>query len=71
MSLHEATRFPVAASMSAGNLKPVALALHEKFPTVKVFVCCDADPVGRAKAQEAAEAVDGMMIEPDFNGDVE
>jgi putative DNA primase/helicase len=70
-TLYEATKLPVAAAMNAGNLKPVALALREKYPTVKLFICADADQVGRAKAQEAAEAVDGMVIEPDFNGDVE
>lgn len=65
-TLFEASGLPVAAAMNAGNLKPVALALREKYPAMLLLICADADPVGRTKAQEAAEAVDGAVIEPDF-----
>lgn len=67
-TLHEATGLPVAAAMNAGNMKAVALALREKFPKIRLLLCADADPVGREKAQAAADAVGGTMIEPDFEG---
>lgn len=67
-TLHEATSLPVAAAMNAGNMKAVALALREKFPKIRLLLCADADPVGREKAQAAADAVGGTMIEPDFEG---
>jgi putative DNA primase/helicase len=68
-TLFEATRLPVAAAMNAGNMLPVSLALHEKYPAVLLLICADADPVGRASAAEAAEAVGGTVIEPDFSGE--
>lgn len=67
-TLHEATGLPVAAAMNAGNLKAVSLALREKFPKIRLLLCADADPVGREKAQAAADAVGGTVIEPDFEG---
>jgi putative DNA primase/helicase len=68
VTLHEATGLPVAAAMNAGNMKAVALALREKYPMVRLLLCADADPVGREKAQAAADAVGGTVIEPDFEG---
>lgn len=65
-TIHEATGYPVAVCGSAGNLKPVALALRQKFPHITILVCGDADPVGMAKAQEAAEAVNGYAVFPQF-----
>ncbi|MDD3801454.1 MAG: toprim domain-containing protein [Desulfuromonas thiophila] len=65
-TLHEATSYPVAICFSAGNLLPVAVALRKKYPTTHMVICSDADPVGRAAAQEAAEAVNGCWIEPNF-----
>lgn len=67
-TLFEATGYPVAAAMNAGNMKAVALALREKFPKIRLLLCADADPVGREKAQAAADAAGGTMIEPDFEG---
>ena len=67
-TLFEATGYPVAAAMNAGNMKAVALALREKFPKIRLLLCADADPIGREKAQAAADAVGGTMIEPDFEG---
>jgi putative DNA primase/helicase len=52
--------------MNAGNLPAVALALHEKYPQVKILICADADPVGMAKAEQAADLVGGLVIAPDF-----
>ncbi|MDD2500457.1 MAG: toprim domain-containing protein [Geobacter sp.] len=67
-TLFEATGYPVAAAMNAGNMKAVALALREKFLKIRLLLCADADPVGREKAQAAADAVRGIVIEPDFEG---
>jgi len=65
LTLFEASGLPVACAMNAGNLLAVSVSLREKFPGVKLILCADADPVGMAKAQEAAEAVDGAVISPD------
>ena len=65
-TLHEATGHPCACAFFAGNLKPVTLALRAKYPKIQIIVCADADPVGRAAAAEAAAAVNGTWIEPDF-----
>lgn len=66
-TLFEATGHPCAVAFFAGNLKPVALALRGKYPKVHILICADADPVGRAAATEAASAVNGSWIEPDFS----
>lgn len=68
LTLFESTGLPVACAMNAGNLKAVAVALHEKFPATNIILCADADPVGLSKAQEAAEAVGGIVISPDDRG---
>lgn len=66
-TLFEATGYPCVVAFFAGNLKPVALVLRGLYPKVKILICADADPVGRAAAIEAASAVDGAWIEPDFS----
>lgn len=66
-TLFEATGHPCAIAFFAGNLKPVALALRARHPKIHILICADADPVGRAAATEAATAVDGSWIEPDFS----
>ena len=65
-TIHEATGHPVAVCGFAGNLKPVALAARAAFPEAVLVVAGDADPVGRQKALEAAEAVQGKAVFPDF-----
>ncbi len=65
-TLNEATGYPCAVAFSAGNLKPVALALKGKYPQVQIVICADADPVGRAAAIDAANTVGGTWLEPDF-----
>lgn len=71
-TLHEATGLPVVAAFDAGNLKPVAELLQEKFPGAGIVVCADNDHrlgvnIGLEKAQEAALAVNGRMIFPEFS----
>lgn len=68
LTLLEASSLPVACAMNAGNLLAVSVALSEKYKAVKLIICADADPIGMAKAQEAAEAVDGTVLTPDFSG---
>jgi len=73
-SLHDATGHAVAVAFSAGNLLPVAQALREKLPNVRIVICGDDDArtpgnPGRAKAHEAARAVGGLVALPDFGED--
>lgn len=67
-TIHEATGHPVAVCGFAGNLQPVALAARAAFPDAVLVVAGDSDPVGRQKAIEAAEAVKGRVVFPDFGG---
>lgn len=68
LTIFEATGLPVVCTMSAGNLLAVSVALHDKYPSARIILCADADPVGMTKAAEAAEAVDGTVIYPDDRG---
>lgn len=65
-SLYEATGCGVAVAFDAGNLKPVAEALRQKFPDYRLIICADNDQwgdtnTGVIKATEAALAVAGML----------
>lgn len=65
-SLHEATGEAVAVAFDAGNLKPVAEALRQKYPDFRLIICADNDQWGDSntgviKATEAALAVSGML----------
>ena len=70
-SLHEATGYPVAAAMNAGNLLSVAQSLRAKLPDVPMTICADDDTAtdgnpGLTKAREAAIAVAALLAVPDF-----
>lgn len=70
-TLHEATGYPIAVAFDAGNLMPVALALHKKYPRTKILVCADDDYLsdgnpGCAAAESAAVAVGGSWVRPIF-----
>jgi len=69
-SLHEATGFPVAVAFNCSNLKPVSKAIRRKFPDMPFLFCADDDyrtgEPGRKKAEEAAKAVGGLVVLPDF-----
>jgi phage/plasmid primase-like uncharacterized protein len=63
-TLYERTGHPVAVAFDAGNLKPVALALRDRYPRARVLVCGDNDRfgntnVGREKARDAAKVLVG------------
>jgi len=68
-TLHEATGNPVVAAFDSGNLKAVAVALKSKYPEAEMVIAIDNDHqlernVGRAKAWDAARAVEGKVLEP-------
>lgn len=71
-SLHEHTGLPVAVAFNAGNLKHVATAIRKKHPDIKITIACDNDVntqgnPGLTKGREAAAAVGGDLIYPDFS----
>ena len=73
-SIHEATRYAVAVAFNAGNLLPVAEALHKKYPKLKLILAADDDwqadnNPGMANAVKAARSVDGWLAIPKFKGD--
>lgn len=70
-SIYKATGWAVAVAFDAGNLTPVAKALHEKYPDQKIIVCADNDiktlgNPGVARAREAAAAVGALVAIPAF-----
>ncbi len=70
-SLYEATGCGVAVTFDAGNLKPVAEALRQKYPDYRLIICADNDQWGEIntgviKATEAAQAVAGMLTIADI-----
>ncbi|WP_186159065.1 AAA family ATPase [Burkholderia gladioli] len=70
-SLHEATGYPVAAAMNAGNLLSVAQAWRDRHSKLVIIICADDDTgtdgnPGMTKATEAARAVGGVLAVPDF-----
>lgn len=77
-SVREATGHPVAVAFDAGNLVHVAKALRSKHKDARIIVCADNDVgvkagkvenPGVTKATEAAEAVGGVVVVPDLNGE--
>lgn len=72
-TIHEATGYPVAVAFNAGNLLAVAKAMREKFPDLPLILCADDDRrtpgnPGLTKATEAARAVGGLLVIPEFVG---
>ncbi|RRJ34366.1 AAA family ATPase [Pandoraea apista] len=73
-SLHEATGYPVAAAMNAGNLFAVATSLRAKLLGVPFVICADDDHrtegnPGLTKATEAAKAIGASVAVPHFAGE--
>ena len=61
----------MAVAFNTSNLKPVAKALRQKYPHLQIILAADNDAgtegnPGVTKAQEAAEAVDGLVAVPRF-----
>lgn len=70
-SIHEVTGHAVAVAFNAGNLKAVAEALRGKYPDMPIIIAADNDQwtegnPGMRKAREAAKAVGGQMVIPQF-----
>jgi antirestriction protein ArdC/phage/plasmid primase-like uncharacterized protein len=74
-TVHEATGKPIIVCSTSNNLKHVALALHQKQPNRDIYIMADDDKyladqgkvnTGIVKAKEAASAVGGHVIRPDF-----
>lgn len=72
-TVHETMQWPVAVAFDAGNLKPVAAALRSKYRKAQIIILADNDAAtegnpGVIKATEAAAAVSGKVLVPDFSG---
>jgi putative DNA primase/helicase len=70
-SIHECTDHAVAVAFNAGNMAPVATALHSKYPGLKIIIAADDDHLtdgnpGVDKATAAAQAVGGLLAVPSF-----
>jgi len=70
-TIHEATGLPVVVAYNAGNLLPVAETIRALYPEAGTILCADDDVAtkgnpGVTAANEAAQAVDGKVIIPDF-----
>ena len=70
-SIREATGQAVAVAFNAGNLEAVAMALHTKYPALKITIAADDDHMtegnpGLSKATTAAKAVGGYIAVPVF-----
>lgn len=73
-TLHEATGLPVAVAFDAGNLMHVATALHKHYKRARLLICADDDYLtegnpGITAASNAALAVDGAWVKPEFAAD--
>lgn len=72
-SLFEDSGSAVAVAFNSGNLLPVANAMRGKFPCADIYVAADDDHTtpgnpGMTAATEAARAVGGLLMTPDFTG---
>ena len=70
-TIFEAVGLPVAVAFNANNLKPVAENLRNAYPDTHIILCADDDYLtqgnpGVTKAEEAANAVGGRMVIPNF-----
>ena len=70
-SIHEATCWPVAVAFNTGNLGPVAVALHHKYPGLTLVIAadddwCTAGNPGLSAAKAAALSVGGLIVVPQF-----
>jgi putative DNA primase/helicase len=73
-SIRQTTGWPTCACFSAGNLRRVAESLRRQFKGAEIFIAADDDwrtegNPGLTKAIEAAEAIKGKLIVPDFGAD--
>ena len=70
-SIYESTGLAVAVAFNSGNLTQVAKALRGKYPDIEIIIAGDNDTQtegnpGKSKATEAAKAVNGRLVIPEF-----
>jgi len=65
-TIHEATGYAVIVAFNAGKLEACAKFVRARMPKSNIIICADFDKVGIEKATLAADAVNGVMIYPDF-----
>jgi len=65
-SLHEATGHPVAIAFDAGNLAPVAQALHARYRTARILICADDDIFATHKGKDGCG---GRIVLPEHDTD--
>lgn len=81
-SIHEATGEPVVVAFNASNLRAVAEVVRDEFPLKEIRVAGDDDRhlplkekpqpnIGVIKAQEAADAVNGLAVLPTFGAELD
>ncbi|MBF0325866.1 MAG: DUF1738 domain-containing protein [Alphaproteobacteria bacterium] len=74
-TIHEATGHAVIVAFDSGNLKAVAEAVHAKYPDRPILIAADNDHartkgnIGMIKAEEAAKAVGGTFVAPQFTAE--
>ena len=74
-AIHEATELPVCIAFTAGNLMAVAKDIRKSHPGARLILAADNDikadgpNVGHQKAQEAAQAVSGVVALPELGGE--
>lgn len=70
-AIYECTNIPTIVAFDSGNLNPVAQAIRNKYPEIKITICADNDcysssNIGLEKAKEAALAANAKVIIPFF-----
>jgi putative DNA primase/helicase len=70
-TVHEVTGHPVVVAYNAGNLLGVSQTIRAQHPHLPIYLCADDDyktngNPGRTKAKEAALAVGGEDLTPEF-----
>lgn len=70
-TIHEVTGHTVVVAFGTDNIQPVAINLRTAFTDYQLVFCADNDRriegnPGMTKAQQAAEAVSGLLVYPSF-----
>lgn len=70
-TIHHITGDRVYVAFNAGNLRPVAVAIRNKYPQANIIIAGDNDQwtpdnPGVTKAKDAADAIGGLMNIPEF-----
>ena len=75
-TIFETTDIPTAVAFSASNLLAVAEGIRRRYRKTQIIICADNDREtpgnpGLTKASEAAKAVDGVLVIPQFPAGVD